>query len=182
MSTSTEIDRVIKGFYCTLHCFQSFDYIFYIIVRLLELCIFSRKTYHKSIGLCKWDLTLFANALQLDLFCLIHCNEIYDTVRCHYNAVQYRMILHTSPQWLQQNIYQSLNPQNNPYLTLVGELWGVFSEDLWEKKGRVIKAPHCIVAHSQMYVSMELLSAESFSLFSEEHCNSDMRYLTEFNI
>ena len=47
-----------------------------------------------------------------------------DAVRCHYIAVQHFIILHTSLQWLAQNINQGLNPQNTPYFTLTsGEDW-----------------------------------------------------------
>ena len=33
------------------------------------------------------------------------------TVECRYNSIQYYMILHTSRQWLRQNIHQNLNAQ-----------------------------------------------------------------------
>ena len=51
---------------------------------------------------------------------------------CLYNAVQYNMTLHTSLQWLCQNVYQSFNPQDTPYLALADELRDVFGKDLGE--------------------------------------------------
>ena len=51
---------------------------------------------------------------------------------CHYNVVQYNMILHISLQWLRQNTNQSLNAQNTPYISRPHEwaigclLWGIW--------------------------------------------------------
>ena len=70
----------------------------------------------------------------------------YATVECCYNTVQYNMVLLSSLQEVRQNINQILHPQktphsssvkhqseaaptkDTPYLTLMGELWGVFRE------------------------------------------------------
>ena len=60
-----------------------------------------------------------------------------DTVECCYNMVQYNMILHTSLQWLRQNINRSLN----------SPLWmsyGMYFARIWEKIDHVITAPHCL--------------------------------------
>ena len=39
------------------------------------------------------------------------------TVRCHYNKVQYDMILHISLRWLRQNINQGLHSQEAPHIS-----------------------------------------------------------------
>ena len=51
-------------------------------------------------------------------------------VGCHYNMVQYQMVLHSPLHWLGQNMNQftKLASGNN----LMGELWGVFYEDFSE--------------------------------------------------
>ena len=40
------------------------------------------------------------------------------------------MILHTALQWLKQTIKEFVLTTDTPYLTLTGELWGVYYEDL----------------------------------------------------
>ena len=59
---------------------------------------------------------------------LVHIQCWICTVECHYNAVQYNTISHTALHWLKQNINQSWITNYNPYLDLMGELWGVFYE------------------------------------------------------
>ena len=56
-----------------------------------------------------------------------------NTVWCHYKTVQYNMKLHTSLQWLNQNINKTLNPQKDTsYLALTGKIWDVFCQDFRE--------------------------------------------------
>ena len=62
-----------------------------------------------------------------------------NTVECHYNAPQYKIILHTPLQVECQ--LQSETTIDAPYLALTGELWGVFVNIL-KKLDRVIMAPH----------------------------------------
>ena len=51
------------------------------------------------------------------------------TVKCHYNAVQFIMILPSTLLWQQQNVNLTTD---TPYLVLTGELWGIYCEDLRE--------------------------------------------------
>ena len=53
-------------------------------------------------------------------------------VECGYKAIQYNIILYTTLQRLRQNLIRLKVPKDTPYLTLMGELWGVFCEDLEE--------------------------------------------------
>ena len=55
------------------------------------------------------------------------------TVECHYNVIQYNMILHASLWWLSQNIHKNFNLQKTP---LTDELWDVFREDFRENSLR----------------------------------------------
>ena len=43
--------------------------------------------------------------------------NIWTTVDCRYNAVQYNVILYTSLRWLGHNMDVSLNPQMTPYIS-----------------------------------------------------------------
>ena len=55
------------------------------------------------------------------------------TVECCYDAVQYCKIFHEWLQKLRQNINLGAgSTKDTPYLGLMGELWGVFCEYLWE--------------------------------------------------
>ena len=40
--------------------------------------------------------------------------ELHYTAGCHYNTVQYKLIMHTPLQWLKSNINQSLSIQTHP--------------------------------------------------------------------
>ena len=46
---------------------------------------------------------------------ILNFNE--HTVECHHNVVQYNVIMHSSLQWLMQDINQSLNPQNTLHIS-----------------------------------------------------------------
>ena len=50
------------------------------------------------------------------------CFYIYS--RCRYNAIQYNTILHTSLQWLRQNINENLDTQKTPCISPVRESYG----------------------------------------------------------
>ena len=56
----------------------------------------------------KWVFYELSN-LKFDL------NFLIQTVKCHYNAVQYNMILHEPLQELRQNINQRLSFEKKPY-------------------------------------------------------------------
>ena len=43
--------------------------------------------------------------------------QIPTTVKCCYNAVQYNTIIHTSLQWLRQNINQGSLSQKTPHIS-----------------------------------------------------------------
>ena len=52
-------------------------------------------------------------------------------VMCHYSTVQYNMISHTTLQWLNQYIYQSLNSQLTSHTSPIAVrclLWGIWKE------------------------------------------------------
>ena len=56
-----------------------------------------------------------------------------NTVACHYNAVQYNIILYTALQRLVQNLTRGwTHKRHPPYLAHTGEPWGVFCEDVEE--------------------------------------------------
>ena len=52
-------------------------------------------------------------------------NKYSNAVRCLYNMIKYNMILYTALYNLEQNINQIVLTTDTPYLTLMGELWGV---------------------------------------------------------
>ena len=54
---------------------------------------------------------------------------------CRYNMVQYDIILYKVPQWLGQNLIRGWT-HKRPYLTLMGEQWGIICEDLEENSPR----------------------------------------------
>ena len=60
-------------------------------------------------GACIW--TWYVHNCTIVLTWIAKYTPAY-TVECLYNTGQYNMILHTSLQWLKQNIVQSLNPYN----------------------------------------------------------------------
>ena len=62
--------------------------------------------------------------------------KILYTVGCHYNGVQYQMVVHTPLHWLGQNIDKGFNSQRASY--------GVSLLSIFQKIDRVIMAPHCI--------------------------------------
>ena len=66
--------------------------------------------------------------LHWDLYCNLYVINNDSTVKCHYNAVQYK-IFHTALHWLKQNINQCQIKNYTPYLALMGELWGAFCEN-----------------------------------------------------
>ena len=72
-----------------------------------------------------------------------------NTVGCHYNAVRYNMILHTSLQWLRPNINQSFSTQT--------KLWGVFCENFEENRpgynGTAVTAPYYAVGEFVSWLS-----------------------------
>ena len=67
-----------------------------------------------------------------------------NTVKWHYNVVQYNMIFHTSLLWLRQSMNQSLNPQNTSHTTPYWASYGMYFVRILEKIDQVITAPHCI--------------------------------------
>ena len=55
------------------------------------------------------------------------------TTRCHSNAAQYDMILHTTLQLMRHHINQSLFSQNTPHILLSQVIYGVFIVIMFEK-------------------------------------------------
>ena len=66
------------------------------------------------------------------------------TVECHYNAVQYRKILHKSLQELRQNINWMLDPQKTPHSSPWWVSYGVSFVNMCEKIDHIIMPLHCI--------------------------------------
>ena len=61
-------------------------------------------------------LFLYLEMLFFSMMMSLNMHMYISAVRCHYKAVQYKMILHTSPQGLMQSIDQSLNPQKTSHI------------------------------------------------------------------
>ena len=59
------------------------------------------------------DGIIDANAAWFQIM-LLTSNPELEIVMCRYNAVRYNLILHTSFQWLRQNMHQRFNPQKIP--------------------------------------------------------------------
>ena len=62
---------------------------------------------------------------------LIRC-QCLKTVGCHYDVVQYIIILHTTLQMQQGEINQTLNDKTPQYLIRMGKVWGICCEHLGE--------------------------------------------------
>ena len=94
-----------------------------------------------------------------------HCN-VY-LVECHYDAVQYDMILHTSLPSLRQNIKQFELTKDNPYLALTGELWGVFCEDFGKNwtHYNITSLYMCINTCYTVYYKMTLHESSQWSIW-----------------
>ena len=69
-------------------------------------------------------------------------NEL-NTVECHCNSVQYNKILHTSLQWMEQNINQRSNLQKRHHSSPVRASYGVSLWEFGEKIDHIITTPHC---------------------------------------
>ena len=73
---------------------------------------------------------LCAGTLMIN-FLLFHLKvklNYYDyTLECHYNAVQYIMILLIVMRWQQQNISQILNSQKTPVVMILEKIYRIFS-------------------------------------------------------
>ena len=70
------------------------------------------------------------------------CIVMLNTVECHYNVIQYNMIMHTSLLWLSQNINESLNPQKTPHISPYRANYGVSFVMILVKIDHVITTPH----------------------------------------
>ena len=90
-----------------------------------------------SCCLCKWISTI--------------CN----TLRCHYNVIQYSIILHPSLQWLRQIINQNLNTQKTSHILPSRVSYGVSFEMIFEKTVHVITALYCILM-SRNYIKIHM--------------------------
>ena len=93
---------------------------------------------------CQLSLLLITESLEA----MISISLAY-RVRCHYNvvqyiAVQYRVILHATLQWLRHNINQSLYSQKTPHISTSWVTYGVSVVKIWETMDPIIMAPHCI--------------------------------------
>ena len=69
--------------------------------------------------------------------------EVHNTVKCHYNVVQYNMMLHASLQWIMRNINQSWNTQKPLHILTYRGSYEVSFGRILEKIDHVITAPHC---------------------------------------
>ena len=65
----------------------------------------------------------------------------WHTVACHYNGIQYNIVLYKVLLWLGLNLIRGWTDKRHPIHHLTGELWGIFCEDL-EENWPGYKAPH----------------------------------------
>ena len=78
-----------------------------------------------------------------------------NTVECHYDTVQYNMILHISLEWLRQNTNQNLNTQNTPHTSPMGCLLS----GIWRKLTALyITAPHCMFSQARELPTIHLVA------------------------
>ena len=66
------------------------------------------------------------------------------TVECHYDAVQFIMILHTALPCQQHNINETSNWQQTPHSPPSSASYEVFIVRIWEKTYHVIMTLYCI--------------------------------------
>ena len=60
--------------------------------------------------------SLIAQRIVIEVVCLKIAPNV-DRVKSPYNAVHYNTIMHTSLQWLRQNIDQGLHSQKTPHIS-----------------------------------------------------------------
>ena len=75
---------------------------------------------------------------------LAEFGRVSNTVRFHYNAVQYNRIFHTALHLLKQNMNQSLNEQKAPHTSAWRVSYGVSIVRILEKIDRIITTLPCI--------------------------------------
>ena len=82
------------------------------------------------------------------------------------------MLLHTSLQWLRQNIHQFRPTKDTPYLALAGKIWGVICEDFGEKwpryKGTALYMENCF---SLWYPTVHCSEGKEHKFFSAARYN-----------
>ena len=80
----------------------------------------------KFINICR------SHVYQIYLICV---SDLWNRgkVRCRYNAVQHKMILHTVHQWLNQNIYPNKHSQKTPHISPWRASYGMFLWGVWKK-------------------------------------------------
>ena len=140
-----------------LWCLHSSAYQFEVATRFASL-IFANMRLANLVPTSRWSSTarLFvqANANENKNIGPHHWPFVGDTVRfhdiiwyavgCSCNAAIYQTSLYLAMKWQTQNMTQTLNSIDTPYLALMGELRGVYLRNL-EKINRVITTPHDIV-------------------------------------
>ena len=88
------------------------------------------------------------------------------TVECHYNAVQYFMILHTTILWQEQNWNQISKSQKTPHTSPLRARGGMSFPRILGKIDRAITAPHCIhipIVYSYLKFTLFLAATGVFS-------------------
>ena len=98
----------------------------------------------------------------LDQLWVLRWRDIYldiHTVECHYNAVQFIMILHIALQWQQQKVNQTSNSQQTPHTLPSWVRNGMSFVKILEKIDHIIT--HCPVIHSQITLAKLLANMSS---------------------
>ena len=70
---------------------------------------------------------------------------VQNTVKCHYNAIQFIMISFMAPWWEEQNLNQISNSQQTPHTSPSRASYGVSIVRILEKTDHVIMVPHCSI-------------------------------------
>ena len=93
--------------------------------------------------------------------CFVH-------IRCSYDVIQYKMILHISLQWLLQNMNQGLHSQKTRHISPSRASYGVPVVRILKEINHIMSAPHCIL----IWISMFLIALR-FDLII---CQSQLRW------
>ena len=111
-----------------------------------------------------WSSSLYSHNISYQERPILH--HIQYTVGRHSNAAQFNTILHTTLQWLEQNVNQGLYSQKHPYLALMGMLLGVYCENFGDIDS-IIPAPHHIswqlCCHGMWKISHNLNASENYN-------------------
>ena len=94
--------------------------------------------------LCLLVITICHMACSAEIYCMNFGDELWRTLECHYNKVQFIMILHTALPWQPQNVNQNLNSQQTPHILPSWVSYEVSFMGILEKIDPITNAPHFI--------------------------------------